>query len=119
MKRPPKPSKAIAVAARVRPNPSPKRSANSRPHMQYLAWRSAREVVSYREGDLRCDFNCSYPSAEQPHVLYLHDRCYVSGQERRLTGDESVRIEERLSKFLTERRVFLVKLGTLELQVIR
>ena len=87
--------------------------------MQYRAWRSAREVVSYQEGDLRCDFNCSYPSAEQPQVLYLHDRCNVSGQERRLTGDELVRIEERLSKFLTERRVFGVKLGTRELQVIR
>jgi hypothetical protein len=87
--------------------------------MQYRAWRSAKEVVSYQEGELRCDFNCTYGDAEQPQVLYLHDRCKVSGLERRLTQDELVRIEERLRKLLDERRLFGLKLGTREVQVVR
>ena len=87
--------------------------------MNYRAWRSAREVVSYEEGDLRCDFTCTYGSAESPQVLYLHDRCRVSGLDRRLTQEEMLRIEERLRKLLAERRCFGVKVGTREVQVIR
>jgi hypothetical protein len=86
--------------------------------MQYRAWRSARDVVSYQEGDLRCDFDCAWVSTTEPQVLYLHDRCTFAGQERKLALEELARIEERLRKYLTERRFFGFKLGMRELQVV-
>jgi hypothetical protein len=87
--------------------------------MQYRVWRSGREIVSYEEDGLRCEFNCTYEDSRQPQVLYLHDRCHVSGQERKLTQDELARIETRVRNALTERRLFGFKFGTRELQVVR
>ena len=87
--------------------------------MKYRTWRSAREVVSYQEGDLRCDFTCTYASAGQPQQLYLHDRCKQGEVERRLTDAELLRVEQSLRKYLTERRVLGVKLRIRDLQIIR
>ena len=87
--------------------------------MQYRVWRSGREIVSYQEGDLRCEFTCTYESSQYPQVLYLHDRCKVSGQERKLTQKELAQIEQRLREVLTERRLLGFKVGTRELQVMR
>ena len=75
--------------------------------------------MSYQEGELRCDFTCTYANPDQPQMLYLRDRCTVSGIERKLSTDELARVEERLRKFLTERRVFGIKVGTQEVRIIR
>jgi hypothetical protein len=74
--------------------------------------------VSYQEGDLRCDFTCTHANAGQPQVLYLHDRCNVGGEERKLTMEERVRVEQRLRAYLAERRVLGLKVGTQQVQVV-
>jgi hypothetical protein len=86
--------------------------------MQYRAWRSGREIVSYQEGDLRCDFTCTHASAGQPQVLYLHDRCKVGGAERKLTAEERARVELRVCAHLAERRLLGLKVGTREVHVV-
>ena len=87
--------------------------------MQHRAWRSGRETVSYQEEELRCNFTCTYANPGQPQMLYLGDRCTVSGIERKLSTEELARIEERLRKFLTEKRVFGIRVGTQEVRIIR
>jgi hypothetical protein len=87
--------------------------------MEYRVWHSGRESVSYEEQQFRCDFMCTHAHDGQPQCLHLSDQCIEDGAERKLTHEELVRVEERLLKYLSNRTLFGLKIGTQEVQVVR
>lgn len=85
----------------------------------FRVWLSGREMISYQERDLRCEFFCTYPVENRTWTVFLEDFGVENGEKRKLSRDELARAEKRIRAFLAVRKFFGINIGRYNVDVIK